>query len=277
MKAAFSVMIAILLPFNSAIAQTENEWQSWPLANHFTIDVSAMFPKLDTTVSVDASDTSLGTTIDFEQNLGMSDTETLPVIGFSWRYAKKHQLNLAAFKLDRSGSAITPTNISIGDETFPVDLPIASFFDMSVINLKYSYSLVFDEKKELAIGAGLSIQDISFGLLGGLDLGLIEYASGFTAPVPTFDLIGRYAFTDKWIGQLGIGVFSFDLDISDVEELSGDVRNAYASIQHHTFEHVYFGLSYNYIEVDVDWSENRLATSVGYEYRGPMLTVTTAF
>jgi len=186
MKAAFSVMIAILLPFNSAIAQTENDWQSWPLANHFTIDVNAMFPNLDTRVRVDASDTSLGTTIDFEQNLGMPDTEALPMIGFNWRYAKKHQLNLAAFKLDRSGSAITPTNISIGDETFPVDLPIASFLDMSVFNLRYSYSLVFDEKKELAIGAGLSVQDISFGLLGDGPLGIIEFASGITAPPTNF-------------------------------------------------------------------------------------------
>ncbi len=270
-------MIAILLPFNSAIAQTENDWQSGPLASHFTINVSAMFPNLDTRVRVDASDTSLGTTIDFEQNLGMSDTETLPVIGFSWRYAKKHQLSLAAFKLDRSGSAITPTNISIGDETFPVDLPIASFLDMSVINLKYSYLLIFDEKKELSFGAGLSIQDISFGLLGDGPLGIIEFASGITAPLPTFDLLGRYAFTDRWIGQLGFGVFSFDLAISDESQLSGDVRNAFASIQHNTFEHVYFGLGYNYIEVDVDWSKNGLATSVGYEYRGPMLTVITAF
>jgi len=277
MKAAFSVIIAILLPFNSAIAQTENDWQSWPLANHFTIDVSAMFPNLDTKVRVDASDTSLGTTIDFEQNLGMSDTEALPVIGFSWRYAKKHQLNFAAFKLDRSGSAITPTDISIGDETFPVDLPIASFLDMSVVNLMYSYSLVFDEKKELAFGAGLSIQDISFGLLGGAGLGIIEYASGLTAPLPTFDIRGRYAFTDKWIGQLGIGLFSFDLAITDEEELSGDVRTANALIQHHTFEHVYFGLGISYFDVKVDWSKNGLVNSIGYEYWGPVLTVTTAF
>jgi hypothetical protein len=148
---------------------------------------------------------------------------------------------------------------------------------MSVVNLVYSYSLVFDEKKELTFGAGLSIQDISFGLLGGVGLGLIEYASGLTAPLPTFNLRGRYAFTDKWIGQLGVGLFSFDLAITDEEELSGDVRTAYASIQHNTFEHVYFGLGYNYIEVKVDWSKNGLVNSVGYEYWGPMLTVTTAF
>jgi hypothetical protein len=277
LKKTCAVTGAILFLSGSAIAQDENEWRSWPLADHFTLDVNAMFPNLDTRVRVDASDASPGTTIDFEQNLGMSDTETLPAIGFSWRFAKKHQLALTAFVLDRSGSAITATDISIGDETIAVNLPVSSFFDMSVIDLKYSYSLVFDEKKELVIGVGLSIQDISFGLIGNGPLGIIEVESGLTAPLPTFDVRGRYAFTDKWIGKLGFGVFSLDLAISDEEELSGEVLVGVVSIQHNTFEHVYFGLSYNYFDVRVDWKENNLVNSVGYIYQGPMLSVTAAF
>jgi hypothetical protein len=277
LKATCVVTSAILILSSSAIAQDENEWRSWPLADHFSIDISAMFPNLDTRVRLDGSDTSVGTTIDFEQNLGMSDTETLPAIGFRWRFAKKHQLGLAAFELNRSGSAIAVTDISFGDETFPVNLPVSSFFDMSVIDLKYSYSLIFDEKKELAFGVGLSIQDLSFGLLGNLPLEIIEVESGLTAPLPTFDFRGRYAFTDKWIGTLGLGVFSLDLAISDEEELSGEVLFANASIQHNTFEHVYFGLSYNYIDIRVDFEKSGLINSVGYEYRGPMLTVSAAF
>lgn len=78
----------------SAFAQEENEWQSWPLVDHFTIELNAMFPSLDTRVSVEASDLSLGTTSIFEQNLGMSDTETLPAPGLSWRFAKRHKLRL---------------------------------------------------------------------------------------------------------------------------------------------------------------------------------------
>ncbi len=277
MKATFVVTIAVFCLSSSAMAQDENEWRSWPLADHFTITLDGFFPNLDTRVRVDASDASPGTTIDFEQNLGMSDTETFPAIGFSWRFAKKHQLRLKVFELNRSGSAITPTDISFGDETFTINLPISSFLDMSVISLSYGYSLVFDQNKELAVGVGLSVQDISFGLIGDAGQGIIEADSGITVPIPTFDIKGRYAFTDKWIGKLGIGVLSLDLAISNEEELSGEVFYGSVSIQHNTFKHVYFELGYSIFDVRFDWKENGLINSIGYEYKGPVLSVTAAF
>ena len=277
MKATFTTTVVILSLSAPAIAQNEEDWQSWPLADRFTITLNAFFPNLDTRVRLDASDGSPGTTIDFEQNLGMSDTETLPGISLDWRFAKKHQLTLDTFKLDRSGSAIAATDIRFGDETFTVNLPISSFFDMDVTSFKYSYSLIFDEKKELAVGFGLSVQDITFGLVGNGNLGLIEVNSGLTAPLPTFDLRGAYAFTDKWIGNIGFGVFSFDLSFSNDDELSGELLFGQATIQHNTFEHVHFGLSYNYFDVRIDWKGSGLVNSAGYIYQGPMLTVTAAF
>lgn len=207
----------------------------------------------------------------------MSDTETLPGLGLGWRFAKKHQLQLEAFDLNRSGSAIAATDISFGDEIFSVDLPISSFFDFSVIALNYSYSFKFDEKKELAVVLGLSVADVKFGLVGNQGLGIIAADSGLTAPLPTFGLRGGYAFTDKWIGKAGVGVFSFDLAISDEDQLSGEVINAYASIQHNTFEHVHFGLSYAYFDVGIDFSESGLVSSINYEYQAPLVTVTAAF
>jgi len=270
-------LFAILILSSVVKAEENVDWESWPLADHFTIGVDAFFPNLDTRVRVDASDGTTGTTIDFEQNLGMSETETLPGFRASWRFAKKHQLILNSFKLDRSGSAISSTDIRIGDEVFNVDLPISSYFDMSVTSLGYSYSIVFDERKELALSAGLSVQDIKFGLMGNSTIGIIEEEAGITAPVPSFGLNGGYAFTDKWIGTLGVGVFSFDLSVSDEDQLSGEVLNGFASIQHNTFEHVHFGLSYNYYRIQVDWAENSKVKTVGYEYHGPMITVTAAF
>ena len=270
------IVVCLSLPM-SAIAQDSNDWQSWPLADRFSVAVGAFFPNLDTKVHVDASDGTPGTTVDFEQNLGMPDTETLPGLSASWRFARKHELVLDLFNLDRSGSAITTTDISIGDEVFTVNLPISSFFDMKVTSLGYSYSLIFDEKKELAISAGLSVQDIKFGFIGDAGAGIIAADSGLTAPVPSFGINGGYAFTDKWIGRAGFGIFSFELSLSDEDQLSGEVLNGSASIQHNTFEHVHFGLSYNYFDVRVNWKESSLVKSVGYVYHGPMLTVTAAF
>jgi hypothetical protein len=148
---------------------------------------------------------------------------------------------------------------------------------MQVTSIGYSYSLLFGEKMELAIGLGLSIQDIKFGLIGNGGAGIIETGSGITAPVPTFGLSGGYAFTNKWIGRAGIGVFSFDLSVTDEDQLSGEVQTGFVSIQHNTFEHVHFGLSYRHYDLRIDWNDSGLVTSVGYKYRGPVLTVTGAF
>ena len=277
MKIISTFLVSLLSLCATAVAQDKGDWQSWPLADRFTVSVEAYFANLNTKVRLDASDGALGTTIDFEQNLGMSDTETLPGFGMSWRFAKKHELVLDVFSLDRSGSAITATEIRIGDETFAVNLPISSFMDMEITSLGYSYSLIFDEKKELAIGAGLSVQDIELGFVGNGPLGSIEVDSGITAPVPSFGLIGGYAFTDKWVGRAGVALFSFDLDLSNENQLSGDILNGFASIEHLTFEQVHFGLSYNYFDVRVDWNERGLVTSMGYVYQGPMITVRATF
>ena len=277
MNAHFTVIVVFFLLSAPAVAKDGNDWQSWALVDHFTISLDAMFPNLDTRVRVDASDTSPGTTVIFERNLGMPDTESLPAIGFNWRFAKKHQLGLRVLKLDRSGSAITTSEIRIGDIVFTVDLPISSFFDMQIVSFDYNYSLLLDERKELTIGIGLSVQDLAFGVIGNGDPAIIETDSSITAPIPTFGIKGGFAFTDKWIGKMGFGFLSFDLALSAEKQLGGEVFNGYASIQHNTFEHVYFALSYQYYDVRVNWSENGLHTSVGYEYKGPVVSVVVAF
>ncbi len=49
--------LALLCVGTGASAQ-ESDWQSWPLADHFTVTANAFFPSLDTKVRLDASDGS---------------------------------------------------------------------------------------------------------------------------------------------------------------------------------------------------------------------------
>lgn len=270
-------VVCLLLFAGLSHAQDGDDWQSWPMGDRFTIALEAFFPKLDTSVRLDASDGTRGTVISFEQNLGMSDTETLPGLRFSWRFAKKHRLVFDVFELNRSGSAISTSEIRFGDEIFQVNLPISSFFDTRVTSIGYSYSLIFDEKRELALSAGLSVQDIHFGLIGNAGAGLIEQDVGLTAPLPAFGLSAGYAFTDKWILRGGIGVFAFSFDLSDEEDVSGKIINATVAIQHNTFENVHFRLSYSYFDINVEFRVDRRLSAVAYEYHGPMLSFEYAF
>ena len=269
--------VSLLIAAQPTNAQDSEDWLSWPLADRVAIKIAAFFPSIDTKVRLDASNGIVGTTIDFEQNLGMSSTETLPVGAIGWRFAKKHRVGLDAFVLNRSGSAISSSEIRFGDQVFEIMLPIASFFDTQVTSLAYSYSLIFDEKKELSLNAGLSVMDIQFGLIGTGGQERLEGGSGLTAPLPSFGITGGYAITDKWIAKAGIGYFAFDLSISDTENLSGQIVRAKASIEHHTFENVHFMLGYSYFDVGVDFTDRERLTAVSYQYQGPTLGFIASF
>ena len=272
MKLVVVLSILGLSHATSVFAQTD-DWQSWPMGEKYLLTLDAYFPTLDTRVRVDASDNTPGTTIDFEQNLGMSDTETLPIVTFSWRFAKKHRLDLGYFSLDRSGSSVTDTQIRFGDIVIDADLPISSFFDVDVTYVSYSYSLIFDERKELSLSAGLSVQDFAFGIQGNAGQGLIEAESGLTAPLPTFGINGAYALTDKWFIRAGAGVFSFDLALTDESGLTGEIISATASINHQTFKNVRFGLSYLFFDIDTSWGNFAGFNSLQYSYQGPALSI----
>ena len=277
MTTRISLLIAVCLISSSAAAQSSDDWQDWLMGRRFEISGDAFFPSLDTKVRVDATDGTPGTVIDFEQNLGMSDTETLPVLSFDWRFAKKHRLNVGYFSLKRSGSTVTITQIRFGDTVFDVNLPISSFFDIDVTSLAYSYSLLFDERKELAISVGLSVQDASFGIIGNAGQGLIQAASGITAPLPAFGLSGGYVFTDKLFLRAGVGVFAFKLALSDEDELQGEIVNAMVGIYHQTFENVRFGLSYRLSDINAGFGNATGFNSLEYRYQGPALGVTGSF
>ena len=259
------------------LAQGDGMWRSWPLGDRFRIGANAFFPHIDTRVRVDSTSGIIGTTIDFEQNLGLSDTESLPAVGFVWRFAKKHRLKLHVFELNRSGSTITSTEIRFGDRVFEIDLPISSFYDTRVTSLAYSYSLIFDEKKELALSAGLSVQKIKMGLIGNSGAEIVEVDSGLTAPLPSFGLSGGYAISERWTARGGVGVFSIEYAFADEERLAGEIVVAEASIEHGTFDNVHFGFAYSYFDVRAEFEDARRLNLIRYRYHGPMLRVVAVF
>lgn len=120
------------------------------------------FANLETKVRLDGTGGALGTSFDFEQDLGLDDTKTRIMAEGYWRFFKRHRLDVSYFNLDRSGDGSSTIQIRFGDEVFQASLPLQVFLDIEVFNLGYSYSILFDEKKELAVGLALSIQDSGF-------------------------------------------------------------------------------------------------------------------
>ena len=261
-----------------AYAQGEPEWRSWPIGERFGINVGAFFANLDTKIRLDGTGGALGTGIDFEQDLGLDDTKTRLMVEGHWRFFKKHRLDFSYFDLDRSGDGTSTVNIRFGDNVFQADLPVQAFLDIEVFNLGYSYSVLFDEKKELAFGLALSFQDIGIGLRGTVAGQPLEFGEteSVLAPLPTFTGRFAYAITPKWIVSTNIGYFTIDLG-SAGDELSGDVIAGNVGVNWQLLQHFNLGLLYQWFDVDVKTERKQRQSSIEYTYNGPVLFFGTSF
>ena len=277
MKHLPAASLLVLLMPSLVMAQDDGDWQNWTLGSPFALSLDLFHASLDTSLRVDATDGTPGTRIDFEQNLGMSDTESLPIVNLGWRLAKKHRLTLGYYAIKRSGSAITADNIRIGDFEFDLNVPIASFLDLEIASASYSYSLLFNEKRELAVSAGLSLVDIQWGFSGDGVTGPIDTRFKLDVPVPSIGVSGSYAFGDKFFLQGNVGHISFDLALSDEVGLRGHVTTAAAGLYHRTFDQVRLGLAYLYFDFNIDWGSPSGFNALQYTYQGPSLNVTMTF
>lgn len=277
MRKLVSVAYALLLVPTLASAQEADEWRTWPFAERFRIYVHAYFPNLDTEVRLDSQSGLIGTTISFEQNLGLSDTESIPAAGFGWRFAKRHRLRFDFFELNRSGSSVTTSEIRFGDTVFQADLPISSFMDTSVYSLSYAYSVLFNERAEIGLLAGLSVQDIAVGIKGTLVPGLLEEETGVTAPLPTFGVTGMYALNEQWALKANVAYFALELSFDDDENLGGELINVEAAVEYAPFDNVSFELRYGYFDLSTSFEGLGRLSEINYRYHGPKIGIVGRF
>lgn len=264
--------VMLLLGIGPAYAKEKPQWRSWPMGERVGVNVGSFFANLDTKVRLDGTGGVLGTSIDFEQDLGLDDTKTRIMAEGYWRFFERHRLDVSYFDLDRSGDGSSTIQIRFGDEVFQADLPLHAFLDIEVFNLGYSYSILFDEKKELALGLALSFQDIAVGLQGTQVLSGIEVSESESvlAPLPTFTGRFAYAITPKWIVATSIGYFTVEVD-SGGDELSGDVIAVNAGVKWQLLKHFNLGLLYQYFRVDVNSKDEARQLTIDYKYKGPVL------
>ena len=290
--AALSVAGPVVAQENSKqekAGKEKPEWRSWPLGQRLTVSVGGYRPAIDTELNLTAGPI-LGQ-INFEQNLGLDDTKSSPIVGLNWRFFKRHSLRVNYFELDRSGAGTAPANISVCDEPgnpsscipLPIDWPVNSFIDTKVLNIGYQYSLIFNQKMNWGVGLGLSVQDFKLGILTEVPPPFppgppIEAESGFTAPLPTLATTFSYAFNDKWILDASFDWLDVNFDLGGDGQFDGRILGFDVGVRWQTWDHFGFSLAYQSFDLDLDVTDNtEFAGAFDYTYRGPRLSVNAFF
>jgi hypothetical protein len=276
---ARTLVLACLLLAAGASAQ--DDWKAWPTGQQWRIGAALFVPSLDTQLVVTDPEGVVGSGISFENNLGLDDSKSTLLVGVDWRFFKRHKVSYRYFDLSRNADAESSVAISIGGEELDITLPIQSFFDISANELAYSFSLLFDERKDLYLGIGLSVQDLDLGVRGTASSPnpgeIVNSQLATTAPLPTLNIGFNYAFNEKWMFVSQLGWLAVEADFATDEKLEGQIINANVGVEWLAFKHVGFFAKYQLFDVDVDITDSDTIFAVDYDYQGPLLGLNVTF
>jgi hypothetical protein len=240
---AAAVLASMLQP--ALAADTLKE----PEADPFSLSLGAYFVtrtngsiRLDRTTGV----VSIGTSIDWERDLGGETSMTVPRIDGYYRFAPKHRVDFSWYRIDRNGTIVTQRGLDFGNVNFPVGTPIESKLNSETTKLTYTYSFYRAPEIETALSVGLHVTNIEASLQSA-GLGLAE-SNSTTAPLPVFGFRLDYSFTPKWWMRSKYELFFLD----SVDKYKGALSDFTIAVEHKTFTHLGFGFGLNRSSLDVE-------------------------
>lgn len=253
-------MLAFTCLSGEAIAEMDSQTYAFP--DRWMIRAGAyVVDGADTQFSVN-SDVGLGTSIDYERDLGGDDSDTIPRIDAYYRFNNRHRIDFTAFSVSRKGERTLAIDLTIGDENFIESETISSEINYTLYKLGYNYSFYHSPKVELSISAGLNLTD--YELKFSDSTGAKFETADVSVPLPMFGLRMGYAITPKWSVRYVSEAFFIEID----DALKGALLNYELSTEYKLFKHFALGVGLARLGLDVDVNDDKWRGSISDGYRG---------
>ena len=237
------------------------------------------FPQFNTDLRVD-SNTSVGTNIDLEDDLGLDSSTHTWFAGLQWRFFNRHRLAVEYWKTDRSSTYTLNKDITVEDTTYSAGATMNTTFNLEMVPISYSYSFIKTDQHELALSIGVHWSQMDLGLNGTASAvgggGAAGVNTSFsTSPDLPLPLIGAdYGFkiSDDWKVSARAGYFS--MDINDID---GSLIGAGVDTEYWFSKHIAAGAGVDYFRLDVSATVDDFRGDAQYSYVGPKVFLKVGF
>lgn len=231
----------------------------------FSISLGTFFTDRESQTRIDGESTD-GTDVDLEDDLGLKKSDTVFRVDGYWRFAEKHRFDFSAFDLSRSASKQIEKEIIWDDTTYPINTTVNTEIDLSIYKAAYTWMFLKRDRSFLGATVGLYIADIG-ATLSGPGGGSVE-SNNLTAPLPVAGLRGEYRFADRW-SLRGSGEF-FAIDYGDYD---GSLVDLFLGVDFSVTESIAVGVGVNSVTLDVGVSKSDFRGDVDWKYDGAMAYV----
>jgi hypothetical protein len=239
------------------------------LSDRFYIGFGGYFATSTTEAKLE-SPSGIGTSVNFEDTLGLSEREWTPQALARWRFSTNWRMELEYFSLHRENSTKIDGQIDWGGQTYPINTVVQSKFNIDVTRLSVGYSFFKRPDKEIGVAFGLHMTNIDAELSNSSG-GQAKGAAAL-APLPVFSLYGLIALTDRWSVNGRFDAFKLEYD-----PYQGSVFSTGLDVLYQPWRHVGFGLGYRDLTIDVSVDKNNWTGSINSGFQGPIAFVFASF
>ena len=259
----YSVQIALLLAGCLLATKSWGEQTNhWIDEDQFKFSIGTFITDYDSEIRLTSNSLGIGTDVDFEDDLGLDESNEVIRLDGHYRFAPRHRLEFSYLDLSREGKTVTRRPIILDDTFFPRGSTLTTDFDYQVIKFAYAYSFRQTEKLDLSASAGMYTLDYDLEV-NSAD-GKHESADG-TAPFPMFGLHLDYRLSkDVYLSS------SFEYFVIDRSDVEGELTDTSISMEFRPFENFGFGLGYNRVTI---YAEDNDDDEFDYEYDGILVYI----
>ena len=270
-----SLVVAAGILLGAAASAASAQGSNYHLFDHVSVVLGGYFETTDANIRLDGTETDLGVPIDLEGELGLDESDTLFRGRLEFLPGERHQWNLGYYTLEREATRRLSRDIEFGDEVFPISAEVKAFTDLEVIEGSYTFWFVRGERAAwggtiglvyLGVEAGIEVEAL------GIGLGLVESAST-DLPVPVVGIAARFGLLERLILHFNAELLP-GVTVGDYE---GSLANYAAGLEWRAFEHLGFGVGYNFFDVDLDVEKESFRGNLDYQMQGAQIYLRLGF
>jgi hypothetical protein len=276
-KAGLSVAVSIALSLVMGAAHAVEppptndklpDWAPKPRPNvvedKFRAEVMLLGATYDTDLRIDPTLATPGTPINAEDDLGLDDSDLLPLAEITMLPGERHLIRLSGFGMRRSARTRINRTIVFDDQTYLANELVDSTLNLTMLGLTYGYSVVKMQQLDVALTFGIQVVEVEANAV--VRSRVVRDAETGVTPLPLAGIEGRYDFNDRWSTELRLQYLSIELD-----EINGSVMDARTALTWRKNPYLVFGLGYRLFGVEVDSQDIDTPGRVETNMSGPLL------
>jgi hypothetical protein len=240
----------------------------------FKIAAGYYFVVNNTNISVGNNNGTIGTDIDFENDLGLQKNSSSFFGNIQWRSTSRSRFDLSYYGLNRKSTYTIKKTFDFGDNTYNINTTINAFFNTDIYRFSYGYAILSKPKYELGLLIGAHIVRTGLGIgVKSTNVNLVYKDDfGFTAPLPDFGIWGGYALSNR----LAMNA-EFDYLQVEVNGIKGRILGYNFSTDYRVLKNFDMSIGYTGLNFSVDTIRDKSNGHLRWGNNGPSLKAVYSF